>query len=89
MARFWGASHTASSDGQFFSSGGVGEAMNLVNARYGTNPGLKAYSHVSDQFAPFSVQTIPATASEAPYILDGLLMNDTGCRIREHYAETG
>ena len=89
MARFWGASRTASSDGQFFSSGGVGEAMNLVNARYGTDPGLKAYSHVSDQFAPFSVQTIPATASEAPYILDGLLMNDTGRRIREHYADTG
>ena len=63
--------------------------MNLVNAKYGTEPGIKAYSHVSDQFAPFAVQTIPATASEALYILDGLLMNDTGRRVREHYADTG
>src|SRR5512134_262389 len=89
MARFWGAGHTASSDGQFFSAGGAGEAMNLVNAKYGTEPGIKAYSHVSDQFAPFAVQTIPATASEALYILDGLLMNDAGRRVREHYADTG
>jgi TnpA family transposase len=61
----------------------------LVNAKYGTEPGIKAYSHVSDQFAPFAVQTIPATASEALYILDGLLMNDAGRRVREHYADTG
>jgi TnpA family transposase len=89
MARFWGAGKTASSDGQFFSAGGAGEAMNLVNAKYGTEPGIKAYSHVSDQFAPFAVQTIPATASEALYILDGLLTSDAGRRVREHYADTG
>ena len=53
------------------------------------NAGLKAYTHVSDQFAPFAIQTIPATVSEAPYILDGLLMNETGKRIREQYADTG
>ena len=56
---------------------------------YGREPGLKAYTHVSDQFAPFAIQTIPATVSEAPYILDGLLMNETGKRIREQYADTG
>lgn len=89
MARFWGAGNTASSDGQFFSAGGAGEAMNLAGAKYGIEPGIKAYSHVSDQFAPFAVQTIPATASEALYILDGLLMNDAGRRVREHYADTG
>ncbi len=32
---------------------------------------------------------IPATASEAPYILDGLLMNDAGRHIRERFADTG
>lgn len=89
MARFWGIGETASSDGQFFSAGGAGEAINLVNARYGSQAGLKAYSHLSDQFAPFAVQTIPATVSEAPYILDGLLMTDAGRRVREHYADTG
>lgn len=89
MARFWGAGDTASSDGQFFPAGRQGEAMNLVNAKYGNDPGLKAYTHVSDRFGPFATQTIPATVNEAPYILDGLLMNETGKKIREQYADTG
>ena len=89
MARVWGEGRTSSSDGQFFPAGGPGEAMNLVNARYGTEPGVKAYAHLSDQFAPFAVRTIPATAHEAPTILDGLLGCDAGRQIREHYADTG
>ena len=66
MAAFWGSGRTASSDGQFFPAGGRGEALNLVNARYGAEPGVKAYSHVSDRFSPFATQTIPATVHEAP-----------------------
>ena len=89
MAQFWGLGFTASSDGQFFATARQGEAMNLVNAKYGREPGLKAYTHLSDQFAPFATQTIPATVHEASYILDGLLMNDAGRRVREQYADTG
>ncbi len=89
MARFWGAGQSASSDGQFFPTTRQGEAMNLINAKYGHEPGLKAYTHVSDQFGPFATQTIPATVNEAPYILDGLLMTDAGQKIREQYADTG
>ena len=89
MAAFWGTGRTASSDGQFFPAGGRGEALNLVNARYGAEPGIKAYSHISDRFSPFATQTIPANVHEAPYILDGLLMNETGRRVREQYADTG
>ncbi|NJM83004.1 MAG: Tn3 family transposase [Tabrizicola sp.] len=89
MARLWGAGQTASSDGQFFPTTRQGEAMNLINAKYGHEPGLKAYTHVSDQFGPFATQTIPATVNEAPYILDGLLMTDAGQKIREQYADTG
>lgn len=89
MAAFWGMGKTASSDGQFFPAARQGEAMNLINAKYGAEPGLKAYTHVSDQFSPFAHQTIPATAGEAPYILDGLLMNEVGRHIREQYVDTG
>lgn len=89
MARFWGAGTSASSDGQFFPAARHGEAMNLINAKYGGEPGLKAYTHVSDQFGPFATQNIPSTVSEAPYILDGLLMNETGKHIKEQYADTG
>lgn len=89
MAQFWGGGVTASSDGQFFPAARQGEAMNLINAKYGSEPGLKAYTHVSDQFGPFATQNIPATVSEAPYILDGLLMNEAGRKITEQYADTG
>ncbi|WP_333827190.1 Tn3 family transposase [Pararhodobacter sp.] len=89
MATFWGGGVTASSDGQFFPAARQGEAMNLINAKYGSEPGLKAYTHVSDQFGPFATQNIPATVSEAPYILDGLLMNEAGRKITEQYADTG
>jgi TnpA family transposase len=89
MAKFWGGGVTASSDGQFFPAARQGEAMNLINAKYGSKPGLKAYTHVSDQFGPFATQNIPATVSEAPYILDGLLMNEAGRKIKEQYADTG
>ena len=89
MARYWGSGVTASSDGQFFPTTRHGEAMNLINAKYGSEPGLKAYTHVSDQFGPFATQNIPATVNEAPYILDGLLMNEVGRKIKEQYADTG
>ena len=89
MAVHWGPGTTASSDGQFFPTTRQGEAMNLVNAKYGNEPGLKAYTHVSDRFGPFATQIIPATVNEAPYILDGLLMNETGRRVREQYTNTG
>lgn len=89
LSAVWGDGITSSSDGQFMVTGGTGEAMNLVNAKYGIIPGIKGYTHMSDQYGPFAIQTIPATAHEAPYILDGLTMNDTGKRIKEHYADTG
>ena len=89
MARVWGMGTTASADGQFYPAARQGEAMNTVNARYGNDPGIKAYTHVNDRFAPFASQPIPATVSEAPYLLDGLTMNEAGRRIEEQYADTG
>ncbi len=53
MARFWGMGTSASSDGQFFVATEQGEAMNR-STRNMAIPGLKAYSHVSDQYAPFA-----------------------------------
>ena len=61
MARFWGGGVTAStSDGQFFPAARQGEAMNLINAKHSAEPGLKACTHVSDQFGPFATQNVPA-----------------------------
>ncbi|CDO38850.1 hypothetical protein SPHV1_780013 [Novosphingobium sp. KN65.2] len=62
--------------------------MNAVHAEYGNDPGTKSYSSVNDQYAPFASRLIPVTASEAPYILSGLLANEAGRQIREQYADT-
>ncbi len=63
--------------------------MNLINAKYGNDPDITAYTHVSDQFGPFASQKIPATVNEVPFILDGLLTTDAGRKIKEQYADTG
>ena len=89
MAHLWGLGETASSDGQFFPTTQHGEAMNLINAKYGNDPGIKAYTHVSDRFGPFWIRSIPATVNEAPYALDGLCLSEIGKNIKEHYADTG
>src|SRR3546814_15766388 len=34
-------------------------------------------------------RSIAATAGEAPYVLDGLLYQQTGLTIEEHYTDTG
>ena len=52
MSAMWGQGFTSSSDGQFFPSGGSGEAMNLINAKYGKVPGIKAYTMYLINTAP-------------------------------------
>lgn len=89
MAQVWGGGKAASGDGQFFPSAGQGEALNLVNAKYGSRPGVKHYAHVADHFGPFHVKQIAATAYEAPHVLDGLVATRTGRKIEEAFTDTG
>lgn len=89
LAKLWGDGVTSSSDGQFFRAGGRGEASADINAKYGRTPGLKFYTHISDQFSPFHSTVITATESEAPFVLDGLLRHQSGVAIEEHHVDTG
>ncbi len=84
----WGDGDTSSSDGQFFKAGGHGEARADYNAKYGSEPGVKFYTHVSDRYAPFHTKVIAANASEAAHILDGLLHHECSLDVREHYTDT-
>jgi TnpA family transposase len=88
VARFWGPGDTSSSDGQFFRAGGHGEARSEINARYGPDPGVLFYTHISDRYAPFHTKVIAATAGEAAHVLDGLLRHESQLAIREHYTDT-
>lgn len=70
-------------------AGGRGEAIADVNARYGNEPGVSFYSHVSDQYGPFHTKAIAATAGKAPHVLAGLLYHQSGLAIEEHSVDTG
>lgn len=89
IAARWGDGTMSSSDGQFFQAGGQGLAPSAINARYGSEPGVSFYSHLSDQFGAFYSKVIAATAHEAPHILDGLLLHESGLRIEQHTTDTG
>lgn len=53
FAAHWGEGTTSSSDGQRFRAGGHGESAGNRNAKYGSEPGVLFYTHLSDQYAPF------------------------------------
>ena len=88
LASVWGPGDTSSSDGQFFRAGGRGEARADHNARYGSEPGVLFYTHLSDRFAPFHTKVVAANAGEAAHVIDGLLNHESGIVIREHATDT-
>ena len=89
IAAIWGDGSTSSSDGQFFRSAKRGDAAGEINARYGHDPGLSFYTHLSDQHGPYNIKVMSATNHEAPYVLDGLLHHGTQLNIGTHYTDTG
>jgi TnpA family transposase len=88
FAEHWGEGKTSSSDGQRFRAGGSGEAAGQVNLRYGNEPGVLFYTHISDQYTPYYSWVIAANARDATYVLDGLLYHESDLRIEEHYTDT-
>jgi TnpA family transposase len=88
FAEVWGDGTTSSSDGQRFKTGGHGKNLGRINARYGHEPGVTFYTHVSDQYAPFHTKVIATTVRDATYVLDGLLYHESDLQIEEHYTDT-
>ncbi len=88
FAVHWGDSTTSSSDGQRFRSGGHAKDGGNVNPKYGSEPGIQFYTHVSDQYAPFHTKVINVGVRDATYVLDGLLYHESDLRIEEHYTDT-
>ena len=88
FAAWWGDGTTSSSDGQNFKAGGRGQFAGQVNPKYGSEPGVQFYTHISDQYAPFHTKVISATVRDATHVLDGLLYHESDLRIEEHYTDT-
>jgi TnpA family transposase len=66
----------------------VGQSGSHFNAKYGTDPGVTFYTHISDQYAPFHTRVIHVPVRDATYVLDGLLNHESDLRIEEHYTDT-
>ncbi|EYB68882.1 hypothetical protein DEIPH_ctg014orf0009 [Deinococcus phoenicis] len=88
LAALWGDGATSSSDGQRFPTGGRGKTFGHLNAKYGREPGVLFYTHVSDQYAPFHTKVITANVRDALHVLDGLLYHLSELKIKEHYTDT-
>jgi len=88
LASFWGDGTKSSSDGQRFRAGGYAEAGGGINPKYGSEPGVQFYTHISDQYAPFHTKVIAVGVRDATHVLDGLLYNESDLRIDEHYTDT-
>jgi TnpA family transposase len=88
FAENWGEGTTSSSDGQRFRASGRAESTGHVNPKYGSEPGRTFYTHISDQYSPFSVKVINVGLRDSTYVLDGLLYHESDLRIEEHYTDT-
>ena len=84
----WGDGTTSSSDGQNFKVGARGGFGGRVNLKYGQKAGSQFYTHVSDQYGPYHVQSISTAIRDSTHVLDGLLYHESELRIEEHYTDT-
>ncbi len=76
FAGHWGDGTTSTSDGQNFRTGSKAESTGHINPKYGSSPGRTVYTHISDQYAPFSAKVINVGLRDSTYVLDGLLYHE-------------
>jgi TnpA family transposase len=88
FASHWGDGTTSSSDGQPFQTANGAKGKGQVNPKNGSDPNRQLYTHVTDQYSPFSSKIINVGVRDATYVLDGLLYHESDLRIEEHYTDT-
>lgn len=88
FANNWGDGTTSSSDGQRFRASSKAQSTGHVNLKYGIESGRMFYTHISDQYAPFSTNVVNVGIRDSTYVLDGLLYHESDLRIEEHYTDT-
>lgn len=86
ITQAWGTGKTSSSDGQRFTL-----RRNLLQQTYShsfNDFALEFYSFIADNYAPYYSMPIECTDRDAPYVLDGLLYNESDLTLEEHYTDT-
>ncbi len=86
ITKVWGKGKTSSSDGERFEY-----QQSVLNQQYSTRFGdlaLEFYTFMADNYAPFYSTPMECTDRDAPYVLDGILYNETELSLDEHYTDT-
>lgn len=85
-SKTWGEGKTSASDGQRFAF-----RSNVLQQTYShkfSDFAIEFYSFVADNYAPFSGVPIECNERDAPYVLDGVLYNESDLQLDEHYTDT-
>ncbi|MHC4535424.1 MAG: Tn3 family transposase, partial [Planctomycetota bacterium] len=82
----WGEGKTSASDGQRFAF-----HRRVLQQNYShkfSDYALEFYSFIADNYAPFYGVPIECNERDAPYVLDGVLYNESDLQLEEHYTDT-
>ena len=86
ITKYWGDGTTSSSDGQRFS---LHRKVLYRSYSHAFNDfALEFYNFVADNFAPYFSLPHECADRDAPFVLDGLLYNESDLDIQEHYTDT-
>ena len=86
ITQAWVSGKTSSSDGQRFAL-----KRKVLQQSYSSrfnDYALEFYSFIADNYAPFYSMPTECTDRDAPYVLDGLLYNESDLPLEEHYTDT-
>lgn len=86
VTQHWGDGSTSSSDAQRFSW-----RRRVLQNTYSTcfnDFALEFYTFIADNFAPFHSMPIECANRDAPFVLDGLLYNESDLPLYEHFTDS-
>ena len=86
ITQVWGEGKTSSSDGQRFSL--PGKVLFQTYSHAFSDFAIEFYSFVADNYAPYFSLPHECADRDAPFVLDGLLYNESDLEIEEHYTDT-
>lgn len=86
VTQVWGEGRTSSSDGQRLEM--RRKVLQRTYSHRIRDYALEFYSFVADNYAPFYSLPIECTDRDAPYVLDGMLYNESDLALEEHYTDT-
>lgn len=86
ITKQWGEGKTSSSDGQRFEY--RRKSLHKTYSVKFSDFALEFYTFVADNFAPYFSTPKEATDRDAPFVLDGILYNESDLNIEEHYTDT-